>query len=122
MRKVQNFFRHCHTEILRIPAFFLPPKTIIFVSRQKPLAAAVHGTSLWYVAQITEKSCRIQTKDVFFGDQHKIGEKDASMGAMTFFFFFLEITLKPDQSDEKIFDIFTLSLERLHYLWHFRRR
>ena len=43
----------------------------------------------------------------FFGDQHKIGEKDASIGVMTFFF---EITFKPDKNDEKIFGIFTLSL------------
>ena len=40
----------------------------------------------------------------FFGDQHKIGEKDASIGVITFFFY-----------DEKIFGIFTLSLERSHY-------
>ena len=40
---------------------------------------------------------------------------------MTFFFFFLlEITLKLDKKD-KIFGIFTLSLERLHYFRHFRR-
>ena len=25
----------------------------------------------------------------FFGDQHKIGEKDASIGVMTFFLFFI---------------------------------
>ena len=36
VRKVRNFFRHFHTEILRIPAFFLPLKTGVFVSRQKP--------------------------------------------------------------------------------------
>ena len=36
VQKVQNFFRHFHTEILRIPAFFLLPKTSVFVSRQKP--------------------------------------------------------------------------------------
>ena len=33
-------------------------------------------------------------------------------------FFFLEITFKLDKNDEKIFGIFTLSLERSHY---FRR-
>ena len=37
-------------------------------------------------------------------------------------FFFLEITFKPDKNDEKIFGIFTLSLERSHYFQHFRRR
>ena len=57
---------------------------------------------------------------IFFGDQHKIGGKDASVGAMTFFF--LEITLKPDKKDKKIFGIFTLSLEQSHYFRHFRRR
>ena len=35
-KKVRNFFRHFRTEILRILAFFLPPKTGDFVSRQKP--------------------------------------------------------------------------------------
>ena len=35
-KKVRNFFRHFRTEILQIPAFFLPPKTGVFVSRQKP--------------------------------------------------------------------------------------
>ena len=35
VRKVRNFFRHFRTEILRILAFFLPPKTGVFVSRQK---------------------------------------------------------------------------------------
>ena len=30
LRKVRNFFRHFRTEILRIPAFFLPPKTGVF--------------------------------------------------------------------------------------------
>ena len=33
---VRNFFRHFRTEFLRIPAFFLPPKTGVFVFRQKP--------------------------------------------------------------------------------------
>ena len=66
VRKVRNFFRHFRTEILRIPAFFLPPKTGVFVSRQKQLTAAVHGASLWYVAEIAEKSWRTQTKDLFF--------------------------------------------------------
>ena len=36
--------------------------------------------------------------------------------------FFLEITLKPDKKDKKIFGIFTLSLGRLHYFQHFRIR
>ena len=36
VRKVQNFFQHFRTEILRIPVFFLPPKTGVFVSRPKP--------------------------------------------------------------------------------------
>ena len=35
-KKVQNFFQHFRTEILRILAFFLLPKTSVFVSRQKP--------------------------------------------------------------------------------------
>ena len=55
----------------------------------------------------------------FFGDQHKIGEKDASIGAMTFFF---GDHIETGQNDEKIFDIFTLSLERSPYFRHFRRR
>ena len=58
----------------------------------------------------TNRGEKLQNSDEgpFFGDQHKIGEKDASVGAITFFFFF-EITLKPDKTDEKIFGIFTLS-------------
>ena len=65
------------------------------------------------------KVAELRRRIFFFGDQHKIGEKDASIGMMTFF---LEITLKPDKNDEKIFGIFTLSLERSHYFRHFRRR
>ena len=66
VRKVRNFFWHFRTEILRIPAFFLPPKNAVFVFRQKPWTATVHGASLWYVAQSTEKTCRTQAKDLFF--------------------------------------------------------
>ena len=66
VQKVRNFFRHFRTEILRISAFFLPPKTGVFVSRQKQQTAAVHGALLWYVAEIAEKSWRTQTKDLFF--------------------------------------------------------
>ena len=36
VQKVRNFFRHFHTEILRILAFFLPPKTGDIFSCQKP--------------------------------------------------------------------------------------
>ena len=36
VQTVQNFFRHFHTEFLRTPAFFLPPKSGVFVSRLKP--------------------------------------------------------------------------------------
>ena len=57
-KKVRNFFRHFRTEILRIPAFFHLPQTGIFVSRQKLQTAAVNDASLWYVAEIAEKSCR----------------------------------------------------------------
>ena len=57
-----------------------------------------------------EKICRTQTKDLFFGggDQREIREKNASVSAMTFFFCFvsLEITLKPNKQDEKMFGIF----------------
>ena len=35
-KKTRNFFQHFRTEILRIPASFLSPKTGVFVSRQKP--------------------------------------------------------------------------------------
>ena len=85
--KVQNFFRHFRTEVLRIPAFFLPPKTGVFVS-------AKDRRQLWYT---TPHSCMLQkahrklaelkTKDLFFffGYQHKIREKDASVSVMTFF-------------------------------------
>ena len=42
-----------------------------------------------------------ELKTFFFGDQRKIGEKNASIGVMTFFFF-LEIAFKPEKNDEKI--------------------
>ena len=56
----------------------------------------------------------------FFEDQRKIGEKDTSVSTMTFFF--LGGHIETGQKDEKIFGIITLSLERLHYFQHFRRR
>ena len=37
-------------------------------------------------------------------------------------FFFLEGHIETGQKDEKLFGIFTLSLECLHYFRHFRRR
>ena len=45
---------------------FSPTKNRHFCFCQKPLTAAVHGASLWYVAQIAEKTCRTQAKDFFF--------------------------------------------------------
>ena len=65
------------------------------------------------------KFAELRRRTFFFffvggGDHHEIGEKDAP--------FFFEITLKPDKKDEKLFGIFTLSLERLHHFRHFRRR
>ena len=120
-KKVRNFFRHFCTEILQIPGFF---------SRQKPafLFPAKNRRQLRFTAPrsgILQKSRRKVAElrrrtFFFFGDQHKIGEKDACIGVMTFFFF--EITLKPHKIDEKIFSIFTLTLERSHYFRHFRRR
>ena len=95
-KKVRNFFWHFHTEVLRIPAFFLPPKIVDSCGSQH-LALVCH----------TKRRENLQNPDV---------------GPFFFFFFFFEITLKPDKKDEKIFGIFTLSLERSHYLRHFRRR
>ena len=93
--------------------FCFPPKTIDSCGSRR-LALVCR----------TNRGKNLQNSDeghFFFGDQHKIREKDASVGAMTFFFFF-EITLKLDKKDEKIFGIFTLSLGRLHYFRHFCRR
>ena len=115
-KKVQNFFWHFRTEILRILAFFLPPKTGIFVSHRKPYTAAVHGTSLWYDALSTEKTCRTQTKDFFFLEINVKSEKKMPPST-TMTFFFLEITLKPDRKDEKFFGIFTLILLRTFTLF-----
>ena len=92
-KKVRNFFRHFRTENLRIPAFSLPPKTLD--SRGSQRLALV---------------CR-----------RNRGEKLQNLDEGPFFFF-LEITFKLDKNDEKIFGIFTLSLERSHYFRHFRRR
>ena len=36
MQKVRNFFRYFRTEFLLSPAFFLAPKTGVFISRRKP--------------------------------------------------------------------------------------
>ena len=91
--------------------FRFPPKTVDSCG-SRHLALVCH-TNRWENLQ--------NSKDLFFfWDQHKIREKDASVRAMTFFFFF-EITLKPDKKDEKIFGIFTLHLEHSHYFRHFRR-
>ena len=56
------------------------------------------------------------------GMSQKSRRKVAELRRRTFFsfFFFLEITFKPDENDEKIFGIFTLSLECSHYFRHFR--
>ena len=56
------------------------------------------------------------------GMSQKSRRKVAELRRRIFFFFFLEITFKLDKNDEKIFGIFTLSLERSHYFQHFRRR
>ena len=113
-KKVQNFLQHFRTEILRIPTFFLPPKTVDSCSSRR--LTLVCRTNCGEKLQNS-----VEGPFFFFGDQHKIGEKDASISAMTFFFF-LEITLKPHNNDEKIFGIFTLSLEHSHYFRHFCRR
>ena len=110
-KKVRNFFRHFRTEILRILAFFLLPKTVDSHGSRR-LALVCHGNGGEKLQNLDEGPF------FFFLNQHKIGEKDASIGVMTFFFF-LEITFKPDKRDEKIFGIFTLSLERSHYFRHF---
>ena len=80
-KKVRNFLRHFRTEILRIPTFFLPPKTIDSCSSRR-------------LTLVCRTNCREKLQNsvegpLFFGggDQHKIGEKDASISAMTFFFF-----------------------------------
>ena len=79
--KCKNFFRHFHTEILQIPAFFLPPKTV-----------DSHGSRR--LALVCRRNC---------------GEKLQNLDEGPFFFFFLEITFKLDKNDEKIFGIFTMS-------------
>ena len=48
-KKVQNFFRHFCTEILRISAFFLPPKT--------KESCGSRRLALVYRTQIAEKTC-----------------------------------------------------------------
>ena len=101
-----------------------------FFSRQKPafLFPAKNCRQLWVTAPCSGMShksrrklaeLRQRTFFFFFGDQHKIREKDAWRDDL---FFFFEITLKPDKKDEKIFRIFRLSLGRLHYFRHFHRR
>ena len=110
-KEVRNFFWHLRSEILRIPAFFLAPKTVDSCGSRR-LALVCR----------TKRAENLQNADegpFFFGDQHKIGEKDASVSAMSFFF---GDHIETGQQHEKIFGIFTLSLERSHYFRHFRRR
>ena len=54
-----------------------------------------------------------------FGDQHKIGEKHASVSVMTFFF---GDHIETGQKRWENFHIECCSLERLHYFRHFCRR
>ena len=99
------------------PAFLFPAKNL----RQSRFTTPRSGMSQKSRRKVAE--LRQRTFFFFFGEQRQTGEKNASIGVMTFFFFFfLEITFKPDKNDEKIFGIFTFSLERSHYFRHFRRR
>ena len=104
----RRFFSH------QKPAFLFLAKNL----RQLRFTAPHSGMS----RKSRRKVAEFRQRTFFFEDQHKIEEKDASMGALTFFFFFFEIKLKPDKSEVKIFGIFRLSLERSHYFRHFRRR
>ena len=119
-KKVRNFFWHFCTEILRILAFFLPPKTGIFVSaknrRQLRFTAACSGMS----HKSRRKLAELRRRTFFFFINRKSEKK--CLHQRDDLFFFLEITMKPNKKDEKNFSIFTLSLERLHYFQHFRRR
>ena len=109
----RRFFSH------QKPAFLFPAKNL----RQPRFTAPCSGMSQKSRRKVAELRQRTFFFFFYFGEQRKIGEKNASIGVMTFFFFFfLEITFKPDKNDEKIFSIFTLSLERSHYFRHFRRR
>ena len=86
-KKVQNFFWHFRTEILRILAFFLPPKTGIFVSHRKPYTAAVHGTSLWYDATKHGENLQNSDEGLFFLEINVKSEKKMPPSTtMTFFF------------------------------------
>ena len=87
-KTVRNFFRHFCTESLRISAFFLPPKKRRFCF---PKTIDSCGSRRLTLVCRTNRGEKLQNSDegpfFFFEDQHKIGEKDASIGAMTFFFF-----------------------------------
>ena len=92
VQKVRNFFRHFRTEILRIPAFFLPLKTGgLFPAknlRQPRFTAPRSGTSQKSRRKVAELRRRTFFFSFFFGEQRKIAEKNnASIGVMTFFFF-----------------------------------
>ena len=97
------------------PAFLFPAKNL----RQPRFTAPRSGMSQKSRRKVAELRRRTFFFFFFFGEQRKIGEKNASIGVMTFFFF-LEITFKPDKNDEKIFGIFTLILERSHQCWSTR--
>ena len=128
VQKVQNFFRHFCTEILRISAFFLLPKIGIFSPAKNRcfcfLPKTVDSCGSQHLALVCRTNCRekLQNSDKghFFFEINKKSEKKMPRQRDDLFFF--EITLKPDKKDEKIFGIFTLSLGRSHHFRHFRRR
>ena len=78
-KKVRNFFQHFRTEILRIPAFLFPAKNL----RQPRFTAPRSGM----LQKSRRKVAELRRRTFFFGEQRKIGEKNASIGVMTFFFF-----------------------------------
>ena len=97
------------------PAFLFPAKN----GRQPRFTAPRSGMLQKSRRKVTE--LRRKTFFFFFGDQHKSGEKDASIDVMTFFFLFWRSHLNQTKM-MSFFGIFTLSLERSHYFRHFRRR
>ena len=99
------------TELLRSPAFFLPPKLDVFISRQKR-----------QLRFATPRPYLLTNDFFFFEEQHQKGKCLCQRKA--FFFWrkpkFEQEIVATDQECLKSSGILTLSSERSHYFWHLR--
>ena len=98
------------TELLRSPAFFLPPKLDVFISRQKRQLRFATPRPYLLI-------------DDFFFSENNIKRENAFASAKPFFWRkpkFEQEIVATDQECLKSSGILTLSSERSHYFWHLR--